>query len=72
MINIEASEVFLLLITGLGGILVYFFKKLVDKIETISNDISEMKILMEGHEQNLEFQEQRISKIEMKLEKIDK
>lgn len=71
MIDIDFSQVFLVFISLLGGLLVYFLKKLVDKVDSISNDIGEMRIMMKGHDENLTHQLERIDKLENRVSKLE-
>jgi hypothetical protein len=71
MVNVDFSQVFLLFISLLGGMLVYFLKKLVDKVDSISTDIGEMRVMMKGHEENLVSQLGRIDRLEDRVEKLE-
>lgn len=73
--NMEFIKI-LLAITGscltvIGGFLVYFFQKMANSVDSMSVDIGEMKVLMEGHEENLKGQEKRLDRIESRVEKLE-
>jgi predicted nucleic acid-binding Zn-ribbon protein len=66
----DVSEIIKLIITLLGGFIIYYLKKLVDEVGTISKDINEIKEAMNGTSVQVNGHEKRLDRIESRIEQL--